>query len=715
MADTKKIRVEIEMDAKGAIKGIKGLGKESDKLAKKTNKNSKKMKRDWASTVTGINQGLELAKKGFEGLKKLFDLRREFLQYKQGMDALARNTGQNADMIVSKLKEVSDGTVANKDLMLAANRAVALNVTKDVDKMAQLMDISRLKAKAMGIDTTQAFNDMVTGIGRGSPLILDNLGIITKGWAEEAKAAGVAMDAQFILNKVLKDGAEELKRAGDQTLTGAEKIDKMKASFENLKLGIGEFIKSPAVQGVIKFITDVTNGISEMIKMQTELSKQRQKEIDIIGKGNDITQKQKDAVIDLGAAESDLVKVRDLLQRQRKALDDKKQKGQKITEAELNSLSISIDLYNENASAVAKARKGIGSLSITSNEAIEIFKKWSVEMDVLKDKSDGTIKGLESNSKSVTEFTQKELDARKEAWTQYYTFIGDQRTLDMESEKESFIEAQNALLLLREQNQIGSMEFKLKEEELQIAHLERLAEIDMVAKEEQIERDRIANEMIGLNFAQLTVKQKLEVKKQVEQQKKAALEMQQAWHSAVGNAVNDFSSGMTDMIFATDGFKKSFGTLVKDVLIGIAKMIVKFIIMKTVMSALGGVGLLFKNGGMVPQFGTGGPISGPSHSQGGVKMEAEGGEYMIRKESVTAQTLPILRAINSGMTNLASMSMASIPKFADGGPVNNTTNSTQNKTANIGSLQIVNPNPKKLFDQFIEYAEDMGVNLVRRG
>ena len=54
----------------------------------------------------------------------------------------------------------------------------------------------------------------MTGIGRASPLILDNLGIITKGWAEEASAVGKAYDAQFILNKVLEQGSQELLNAG---------------------------------------------------------------------------------------------------------------------------------------------------------------------------------------------------------------------------------------------------------------------------------------------------------------------------------------------------------------------------------------------------------------------------------------------------------------------------------------------------------------------
>ena len=42
----------------------------------------------------------------------------------------------------------------------------------------------------------------------------------------------------------------------------------------------------------------------------------------------------------------------------------------------------------------------------------------------------------------------------------------------------------------------------------------------------------------------------------------------------------------------------------------------------------------------------GGKFSGPSHKQGGIPIEVEGGEYIIKKDSVNAETEPILEKIN---------------------------------------------------------------------
>ena len=46
------------------------------------------------------------------------------------------------------------------------------------------------------------------------------------------------------------------------------------------------------------------------------------------------------------------------------------------------------------------------------------------------------------------------------------------------------------------------------------------------------------------------------------------------------------------------------------------------------------------------KYVVGGNISGPSHDDGGVIIEAEGGEYIIQKDSVNEETEPILEEIN---------------------------------------------------------------------
>ena len=61
-----------------------------------------------------------------------------------------------------------------------------------------------------------------------------------------------------------------------------------------------------------------------------------------------------------------------------------------------------------------------------------------------------------------------------------------------------------------------------------------------------------------------------------------------------------------------------------------------------------------KKGGRAIKKQAGGYLQGPSHEQGGIpaniqngeQVELEGGEYIIRKDSVNAETKPILEKIN---------------------------------------------------------------------
>ena len=50
--------------------------------------------------------------------------------------------------------------------------------------------------------------------------------------------------------------------------------------------------------------------------------------------------------------------------------------------------------------------------------------------------------------------------------------------------------------------------------------------------------------------------------------------------------------------------------------------------------------------GKYKKYPTGGILNGPPHEQGGIPIEAEGGEYIIKRDSVNAGTLDTLEYIN---------------------------------------------------------------------
>jgi hypothetical protein len=232
-------------------KGVASIKGGLDSLDKKNTATTGKMKAGWLGVVAVI-AGASVA------IKKMIDFSKEFSEYREGMNTLERNTGQNADKIVASLRKMTHGVISNKDLMLDANRAIAMGVTRDVDTMGKLYEIARVKAIQMGMSTQQAYDMIVQGIGRSAPRVLSSVGFMAQAWDTEAKAKGVSYDKQFMLNKVLQEGSAQIKIAGEYTESTADKTARMTANMENLRLKLGEVF-----QPLVDLGLDIANALVE--------------------------------------------------------------------------------------------------------------------------------------------------------------------------------------------------------------------------------------------------------------------------------------------------------------------------------------------------------------------------------------------------------------------------------------------------------------------
>ena len=74
-------------------------------------------------------------------------------------------------------------------------------------------------------------------------------------------------------------------------------------------------------------------------------------------------------------------------------------------------------------------------------------------------------------------------------------------------------------------------------------------------------------------------------------------------------------------------------------------------------------------------FAKGGYLQGKSHAQGGIPIEAEGGEYIIRKQAVDQVGLPFLEKVNQGNVG--------VKQFANGGVVDPQAIDTKQKLNNL--------------------------------
>lgn len=86
----------------------------------------------------------------------------------------------NLTISIEKAKQQTMGLVDSFTLAQSANNAVRLGVVKSGDEFANLSEAATKLGLSVGLDATQATENLITALGRQSPMILDNLGITLK-------------------------------------------------------------------------------------------------------------------------------------------------------------------------------------------------------------------------------------------------------------------------------------------------------------------------------------------------------------------------------------------------------------------------------------------------------------------------------------------------------------------------------------------------------
>ncbi|MEW6708323.1 MAG: hypothetical protein AB1403_00740 [Candidatus Riflebacteria bacterium] len=251
-SENKQLRQEIERvgaELTKATANVSRLEKEMVDLGKSASKSGddlKKYKLSWADMATGVNQAWEaigrtrrLVAEGWDVAKQGAKLR----EAQEAFDDYAWSVGKSSEDILSKLAKASGGTIDRFNLIKTASLAMSLGVTKDSDKMANLLEIARNKARLFGIETQQAFEDIVTGIGRASPKILDNLGIrIPAGFEEMTESMSDTEKVAKLFELTLEEGNKQLEEMGGLTDSSADKMRAFEADISNLKSEFGLLI-----------------------------------------------------------------------------------------------------------------------------------------------------------------------------------------------------------------------------------------------------------------------------------------------------------------------------------------------------------------------------------------------------------------------------------------------------------------------------------------
>ena len=183
-------------------------------------------------------------------------------------------TTENSQEALEKLKIATNDTMSEFDLFQQANNAMVLGVSRNSDEMAEMFDIAQRLGRALGRDTASSVESLVTGIGRQSRLMLDNIGIIVKAdeaYESYAKKLDINVDQltdaekkQAFLNATMDSARAKVKTLGDETLTSQDVYDKLTTATTNLATQTGEFLQ-PLLIGTSKMFTDLATSASSYL------------------------------------------------------------------------------------------------------------------------------------------------------------------------------------------------------------------------------------------------------------------------------------------------------------------------------------------------------------------------------------------------------------------------------------------------------------------
>ena len=204
---------------------------------------------DWLSN--SVQEGIRLAEQG-EGIRLAFE---------------RLNKGD----LLAKLREETHNTVTDLELM---KQAVKFNDFKlNIDQMGTFLAFAQQKAKDTGESIDYMVDSIVTGLGRKSLPILDNLGLSAAEIKEEMKNGG---DMTTAVAKIIE---KQMQAAGDYVETAADRAKQKEVELQNALEQLGQTF-SPLTEassdfwhsieiGAIKAI----NSIAPLINQFTELGR----------------------------------------------------------------------------------------------------------------------------------------------------------------------------------------------------------------------------------------------------------------------------------------------------------------------------------------------------------------------------------------------------------------------------------------------------------
>ena len=200
----------------------------------------------------------------------------ELQRVEASFDSLTASVSSNSAEMMSAMQAATNNTINQKELMLAANQAIVLGVASSASEMAQLSAAAIARGQQLGVSAAESLDKLIVGIGRISPLRLDDLGIVgvTQAIDDYAASLGTTSDMltdvqkkQALVNAVLEDA----KTIGPPADDAAASLERMAAASDNAWAAIDKLV-APGVAAALNAVAAGVNAAMDpkaTIKVET--------------------------------------------------------------------------------------------------------------------------------------------------------------------------------------------------------------------------------------------------------------------------------------------------------------------------------------------------------------------------------------------------------------------------------------------------------------
>lgn len=165
-----------------------------------------------------------------DSVKELIDGGLEMAETADGVTKAFKDMDQPD--LLENLRKATKNTVNDVQLMTAAVQAKDFRIP--LEDLGKYLQFAQLKAQQTGQSVDYMTNSIVTGLGRKSPLILDNLGISAAEISEKTKETGDFMKA------VAEIIDNQLAEAGETYISAADRAAQKTVELENAQKALGD-------------------------------------------------------------------------------------------------------------------------------------------------------------------------------------------------------------------------------------------------------------------------------------------------------------------------------------------------------------------------------------------------------------------------------------------------------------------------------------------